>query len=178
MDDLNVTLANNLSVIFIISGIIFIAMFGLVIKLNLDLTKMRERYKRMTAGAEDADIPRILLEHANNINAALEESQKASSNLSRINDVLKRSITRVAVIRYNAFHDDTADLSYSIALLDEENSGVIISSLNGREFTRSYVKPLVKGESPKYKLTKEELQAIQEAAIPPEDRKDDSFAGD
>ena len=178
MDDLNVTLSNNLSYIFTVLGIIFLAMFGLIVKLNLDLTRMKERYRKMTAGADDADIPRILLEHANNINAALEESRKVSADFSRLNEVLKRSITRVAVIRYNAFHDDTADLSYSIALLDEENSGVIISSLNGREFTRSYVKPLVKGESPKYKLTKEEMQAIQEAAIPPEDRKDDSFVGD
>ncbi len=178
MDDLNVTLSNNLSYIFVVFGIIFSIMLGLVVKLNLDLTRMKKRYLKMTEGADNVDIPQILLEHAKNINAALEESHKVSADFSRLNDILKRSITRVAVIRYNAFHDDTADLSYSIALLDEENSGVIISSLNGREFTRSYVKPLVKGESPKYKLTKEELQAIKEAAIPPEDRKDDSFVDD
>ena len=56
-------------------------------------------------------------------------------------------------------------MSYCIALLDAENSGVIISSLTGRDFSRSYVKPIEKGESPTYKLTKEEEQALRDASL-------------
>ena len=84
--------------------------------------------------------------------------------MSQIKNLATKSISRVAVVRFDAFQDDTAELSYCIALLDAENSGVIISSLTGRDFSRSYVKPIEKGNSQNYKLTKEEEQALREAS--------------
>ena len=55
-----------------------------------------------------------------------------------------------------------SDLSYAVALLDAENNGVILSSIFGREDSRSYVKPIEGGKST-YTLTDEEQQALQKA---------------
>ena len=55
-----------------------------------------------------------------------------------------------------------SDLSYSVALLDSHNNGVVMSSIFGREDSRSYVKPIENGTST-YQLTAEEEQALREA---------------
>ena len=81
--------------------------------------------------------------------------------------LLDKAITRVAMVRFDAFEDTSSDLSYCVALLDNNNTGIIISGINGREEARTYAKPIVNGESVHYKLTKEEEQALREASTPP-----------
>ena len=55
------------------------------------------------------------------------------------------------------------DQSFSVALLDGENSGVVISALHTREGNRVYAKPVEKGKAVKYPLTEEEQEAIKKA---------------
>jgi hypothetical protein len=165
MSDLNAAVVENLIYVFIVIGIIMAVMIGFIISLETRLSDMKKRFRKiMMTDDESSNSQQILIRHAEKISSALENEDKISAELNQINNLLKHSISRVAVVRFNAFHDDTAELSYCIALLDAENSGVIISSLNGRDFSRSYVKPIIKGNSDTYKLTKEEEQALHDAA--------------
>ncbi|MBQ7703881.1 MAG: DUF4446 family protein [Selenomonadaceae bacterium] len=165
MGDFNAAIVENLVYVFIFLGIVIGVMIGFIISLETRLSDMKKRYRKMLMSDEDdANAQQILLKHAEKINSAVETEEKLNTELTQMKDLLTHAISRVAVVRFNAFQGDTAELSYCIALLDAENSGVIISSLNGREFTRSYVKPIVKGESEKYKLTKEEEQALRDAS--------------
>lgn len=74
-----------------------------------------------------------------------------------------KSLSNVAVLRYNPFQDTGGDLSFVIALLDENKNGLVFSSIHSREGTRVYAKP-VKDAKSKYNLSVEETSAI-EAAI-------------
>ena len=80
----------------------------------------------------------------------------------RLDGLLQLAITRVGVVRFRAFDDMGSDLSYAVALLDSYNDGVILTSIFGREDSRSYVKPVEKGQST-YQLMPEEQQALDEA---------------
>lgn len=165
MSDFNATLIDNLAYIFIFLGIIIFLLISFVIHLEKRLSDMKKRYRKiMMSDDENSNAQQILVKHGEKINSAIETEEKLNSELAQMKNVLTHAISRVAVVRFNAFHDDTAELSYCIALLDAENSGVIISSLTGRDFSRSYVKPIVKGTSETYKLTKEEEQALREAS--------------
>ena len=53
-----------------------------------------------------------------------------------------KSIQKVAVHRFCAFADMGGDLSYAVALLDNQNNGVIFSSIFGRQDSCTYVKPI------------------------------------
>ncbi len=166
MSDFNATLVENLAYIFIFLGIIIAALIGFVISLETRLSQMKKRYRQIMMTDDDSsNVQQILIKHGEKITAVIDSEEKLTAELNRIKDLMTHSINRVAVVRFNAFHDDTAELSYCIALLDAENSGVIISSLNGRDFSRSYVKPIVKGDSTPYKLTKEEEQALRDASV-------------
>jgi len=66
---------------------------------------------------------------------------------------------RIGVHRFNAFSDSGSDLSFSVAYVNEDQDGVVITGIHGREQTFLYAKPIDKGQSA-YMLTPEEKTAI------------------
>lgn len=88
-------------------------------------------------------------------------------DLQQKHAVLEKStlqhIQKVSVLRYNPFGDTGGDQSFAIALLDAKNSGVIISSLHGRDRTRIYAKPITAGDATPYELSSEEKNVLEEA---------------
>ena len=166
MDQINATLANNLGYIFIFMWIIIAVLIGFIVSLESKLSDMRKRLRKIVMGDDDtSNSQEILIKHAEKINSAVDAEEKMNREINQLKEIVSKSICRVAVVRFNAFNDDTAELSYCIALLDAENNGVIISSLTGREFSRSYVKQIEKGTCPNYKLIKEEEQALRDASL-------------
>jgi len=75
---------------------------------------------------------------------------------------IEGSVRRVALLRYDAFEDVGGRLSFSCAMLDEHGTGVVLTSINGRQETRVYAKPVAVGTST-YNLSAEEEEAIRQA---------------
>lgn len=73
------------------------------------------------------------------------------------------NIQKVGLVRFNPFAETGGDQSFCLALLDGEDSGLVISSLHSRETTRIYAKPVRKGKSAGYDLSAEEKQSILKA---------------
>lgn len=67
---------------------------------------------------------------------------------------------RVGLTRFNPFEDLGGDQSFMLCLLDQNNSGVIITSLHNRDITRVYAKPIKNGEGDNFTLSKDEKSAI------------------
>jgi len=72
------------------------------------------------------------------------------------------SVQKIGIVRYNPFSQVGGDQSFSLAALDGNNDGVIITSYYTREGNRVYGKP-VKGGKSEYSLSEEEKQAIIKA---------------
>jgi hypothetical protein len=80
--------------------------------------------------------------------------------------LLERAVSRVGVVRFDAFEDMGGRLSFSAALLDGHGDGVVITSINGRQDTRSYAKE-VRGGTSAHHLSDEEREAIRQALAGP-----------
>jgi hypothetical protein len=76
--------------------------------------------------------------------------------------LIEGSVRKVALLRYDAFEDVGGRLSFSCALLDDQGSGVVLTSINGRQETRVYAKPVTQGTS-SHNLSLEEEEAIRRA---------------
>ena len=76
--------------------------------------------------------------------------------------LIEGSVRRVALLRYDAFEDVGGRLSFSCALLDDHGTGVVLTSINGRQETRVYAKPVTERASA-YNLSLEEEEAIRQA---------------
>ena len=147
------------NIIPILAGLGVIAVILLALLINL---YMKELYRKMMTGAEGANLERMLIGHLNEIQEVSEENAAIKRENERLDSLLQLAITRVGVVRFRAFDDMGSDLSYAVALLDSYNDGVILTSIFGREDSRSYVKPVEKGQST-YQLMPEEQQALDEA---------------
>lgn len=72
------------------------------------------------------------------------------------------ALRHVALVRYDAFADVGGRLSYSVALLDDTGSGLVLTTLAGKSDVRTYVRTISAG-TPDGSLTAEEHQAIEAA---------------
>jgi hypothetical protein len=72
----------------------------------------------------------------------------------------KENKLKITVTRFNPFEDIGGDQSFILCVLDDTNSGAIITSLHSRDFTRVYAKPIKNGEGDSINLSKEEKLAI------------------
>jgi hypothetical protein len=75
---------------------------------------------------------------------------------------IEGSVRNVALLRYDAFEDVGGRLSFSCALLDDQGNGVVLTSINGRQETRVYAKPVNLGTS-SHNLSLEEEESIRRA---------------
>jgi Protein of unknown function (DUF4446) len=71
-------------------------------------------------------------------------------------------IAHTSVVRYDAMNELSGQQSSTVALLDERQTGVVISSILHRDQARLYVKQVREG-NPEYELSPEEQQAVEEA---------------
>jgi len=88
--------------------------------------------------------------------------EKISQEIENLKKESKFSIQKVGIVRFNPFSKVGGDQSFSIALLDGNNSGIVITSLYTREGNRVYGKPINNGKS-QYSLSQEEIKAVEAA---------------
>ena len=82
--------------------------------------------------------------------------------IEQLDKDFEKSIQKVGIIRYNAYKDTGSDLSFTLALLDENNNGVVLNGINSRDMSYLYAKTIVYGKST-YTLSVEEQNAIESA---------------
>jgi len=92
-------------------------------------------------------------------NALSTASKRADERLEQIERILKYDLHRVGFVRYNSFSDVGSDLSFTLALLNGQGDGVVITSIYSREETRTYGKA-VRKNVPQQGASKEEQSAI------------------
>ncbi len=72
------------------------------------------------------------------------------------------ALRKLGILRYNPFKESGGDQSFSLALLEENDNGFVITSIYTNEGVRVFAKPIIKGES-KYQLSEEEKEVIKKA---------------
>ena len=143
--------------------IIVILLFIMVIVLFRAVGKVENRYKKLMRGTSSNNLEEMLLERLNSIEEAKETSEKALKECERLEIKMQDCIQKVAIMRYKAFENVGSDLSFSIAMLDDKNDGVILTGIYGRQESTTYAKPIDKGIS-RYDLSEEELYVLNEAS--------------
>jgi len=118
--------------------------------------------KKLTKGSQKSDLIKVLnkiLETQNENSLSIGVLEK---EIKRIDWEKKSHVQKVGIIRFNPFKEIGGDHSFSLALLDGEDSGVVITCLHTRERTRVYMKAISKGKS-ELELSSEEKKALERA---------------
>lgn len=150
----------NLLILAVVLGVLSILTLILLIVTLIRLGRTRRRYEALMQGPDGGDLEQILLAQAVRITEDHDRIAVLEGDARELRAGLRGCTQNVGVVRFNAFPDVGADLSFAIALLDGDNDGVVVSALYGREDSRVYAKPIAAGEST-YLLTDEEREAIR-----------------
>jgi len=143
----------------LINFLLFVVLLVISISNGVKLKKLKSKYEKFMGGEEDLDMEELLERCIERVNKVSAKSREIENKINNIERVLLHCVQKVGLVRYNAFENVGSDLSFSIALLDDNDNGVVISGLYSRDSSFTYAKPIVDGKS-KYALSAEELQAI------------------
>lgn len=133
---------------------------GWCLTLTMTLRKMSKRMDAFFGSKSDRRALETML--ATNLEAVAHVSGKYEELLALIdhlNERMQYTLQHVGVVRFNPFDGMGGDLSFAVALLDQGQNGVVISTIHGRDASYTYAKPVLQGEST-YALTAEERRAI------------------
>jgi len=142
-----------------------VILFIMVIALWAKTNKLRRTLANMTAGAAGDSLEKVLTDIQENLRRLNGESARHDERLTALEKRMTVMKGRVALHRYNAFGGNGnggSDLSFSLAIVDDERNGAVVTAIHGRDETFVYGKPVTGGRSD-YKLTPEELEAIGKA---------------
>ena len=129
---------------------------------QIRLNKWIKKYNKLVDGIEGINLEELLMEINEKIAALDKDINQIEKNIEGIETKLSFAISKVGFMRYNAFDEMGSQLSFSIALLDDYNNGVVLTSIYGRENTVSYGKPIKNGTS-NIPLSAEEILVIDRA---------------
>lgn len=147
------------SLILTANLLLSVFLFVLIIVMNIRLSKVKKRHQQLLNGDSNLNIEQLMIRIQEKLNMHEEEVSRTKQNVQIMNEAMKKMKSKAGIHRYNAFQDGGSDLSFSIAILDDYQDGMVITGLHGREETFIYAKPIQKGES-KYTLSPEEREAI------------------
>jgi len=144
--------------------LVFIFFLFLLWNILLEIRLNRER-KRTTSffrGKKAEDLEEVISQILKKQIASEKEIEGILEKIKKLEDVALHSIQKVGIIRFNPFEGVGGNQSFSLAILDQKDDGIVISSYHSKESTRIYAKPIKQGES-HFPLTKEEEKAIKKA---------------
>lgn len=140
-----------------------VAVIGLVIALVLHLRLRRVRAAQLTlqgsGGGDLVDFAVSLQGRVDGLHRAVDE---VTAQLGRLERRVDATVSRLAVVRYDAYENTGGHQSASVALLDASRSGVVLSAIQGRDYARIYIKELDDGRAA-VSLSPEEQEAVERA---------------
>jgi hypothetical protein len=120
------------------------------------------RLRQLTRGSGGTSLESTIhtaLSHAKEIQ---EENRLIRDHAIHLDKRLSTALRNAQTMRYKAFEAGGSNQSFSIALLNEQGNGVVISSLHARDRISTFAKP-VENYVSRYDLTEEEVDVIADA---------------
>ncbi|KLU67124.1 hypothetical protein DEAC_c10630 [Desulfosporosinus acididurans] len=146
--------------------ILVIIAYSINIILFRRMKRFEEAYLTLKTFMSGDDLESILHEFQQKLGDQETKLEQCAKRLDPIELKLKASVDRAAMVRYRAFENVGSDLSFALALLNQDGDGIVLNSIHSREDSRVYAKPISGGQST-YTLANEEKEVIAKAMIGP-----------
>ena len=148
--------------LLIVAGIMLILLLSLCV-LFIKFSKLNKKYKEfMIKLGNGKNLEEDLETYMYRVEKVESQNGEITNHIKTLDNEIAKCIKKVGMVRYNAFKDVGSDLSFSLALLNDNNDGIVLNGIYSREMSNIYAKPIEKGKST-YTVSEEEAQAIQKA---------------
>ena len=134
----------------------------LLIVFIVQMAKLKKRYKIFMQGSTARSLEDTLIYRLEQVDELIEANASNERNIDTIIKNMQGCFQKIGLVKYDAFNEMGGKLSFSLCLLDENNSGFIINAMHSREGCYTYVKEIIDGNSI-IQLAEEEEKALQQA---------------
>jgi hypothetical protein len=160
------TLTDTKGIIALAAAAIAVIALLCCLALLLSLRRMR-RAQRLVLGEQGQE---DVIAHAARLHEGFDSLQayvddvarRLDGRLGSVEEKLRRTIAHRSLIRYDAYNELSGHQSVSIALLDEDRSGIVLTSIHHRDQARVYAKQVIGGQG-ELELSPEEAEAVRVA---------------
>jgi len=153
----------QISIIVAVAAVI-IALIAIIITISLSvkMKKFQMAYTSLQTFVSGTRLEDLLKANLKEVRELSQLASDQGSRLIQVENKLRAGIDRAELIRFNSFENLGAELSFALALLNQEGTGVVLTGIHSIEESRMYAKSIEKGQS-NVKLSPEEKQAIEKA---------------
>lgn len=150
--------------LYVAVGAVVVAVVAALIALAAyrKLDSVQRAQEMLLGGEGKADMVEFAVSLQGRVDDLHRAVDELAAALSRVDRRIDGSLSRTALIRYDAYEDTGGHQSASMALLDSERSGIVLTAIQGRDYARVYVKQLDRGRT-SIALSPEEQQAVERA---------------
>ncbi len=163
MADLNQWLLDNLWIVVGASALVVLGLVGALVILGRRLSKATAAYRALVLETTGTSLAGTLDAQAARVEAVDRRLAEVDGRYRLVESRSRGSLQHVGLVRFNPFEDTGSDQSFAIALLDDDENGIVISSLHGRGGTRIFAKPEQAGQA-SHALSDEEQKAVRIAS--------------
>ena len=149
---------------YIMSGIsaVLILLIILYLVCIVKMKKLRKAYNCFMKGKDMESMEEVLMKQFDRIEVLEEADREKRKEINSLKILMQKSYQKAGLVKYDAFREMSGKLSYALALLDQNDNGVIVTSMYSRDGCFSYAKEVIMGES-KINLSEEEQEALEKA---------------
>ena len=148
--------------LIIMAVLVILLIVGFIVMIT-KLSALNKKYGNFMKNIVDG---KNIEEDLENYMYRVERVEKQNVEIKNLIEITNKNmancVQKIGIVRYNAFKDTGSDLSFALAMLDENNSGIVLNGIYSREMSNIYAKPVENGKS-KYTISEEEMEAIQKA---------------
>lgn len=149
----------DLTYLFIASYALILILIIMVIVQAVKLSKLSKKYKKFMSGKNAKSLEKDIIGLYEDNRFIKASTEKNKSDIRFLHKKLASTFQKVGIVKYDAFNQMGGQLSFSLALLDENNSGFILNCVHSTEGCYSYTKEIRNG-SCDISLGEEEREAL------------------
>lgn len=143
-------------------GVLLVILLIVLILLIVQIVKtgkLKKRLDKFLIGKDGSSLEQDIIGLFEDNKFLKSAADKNKKDIRILYKNLESCYQKMGLVKYDAFNQMGGQLSFSLALLDENNNGFIINSVHSTEGCYSYTKEIKNGEC-KISLGKEEAEAL------------------
>ncbi len=153
----------NATILLIITLVLALITAGMAVYNFIWIRRLHDLRTEFSLDNQPENLEEIVSSIVKKIKSLEQKTSQQDEDLLSLDDNLSRAVQKVGVHRFNALADEGGALSFSLALLDRNHTGLVITSIHGRQQNRVYSKAVEQGQG-LVQLSEEEQKAIQNAS--------------
>lgn len=152
----------DVGILVILLMILVLVLIIIVLNQSLIMHRLSRRYNMFMKGSDGMSLEKILAKNMKELERLNDISNDHELRLHILQKHANQVMSKYGMVKYDAFDDVGGKLSFSLAMLDVNNNGYILSAIHSRENCFFYIKEIVNGES-YILLSSEEMTALKSA---------------